>query len=467
LSSRLNRYMTIPADSLPGDHLRAEELQEGREALCRFLETHPALISDTSTLSEQLAHYFAANTADAISLEKGEMDMVRQELCRFIRGEAADPIPLESMTERFFENLSALSRGFFPRMVAVCCMVLIVGNTVAFAAADTVPGDQLYPVKVKVLEPARALVTMTSEGKAKWASNCVRRRLAETERLIAQDRLTSDVWLTLNESIARNTEMAEKHIMKLAENSAAAAADLSADLHLVLDAHGQVFADIGQVPEYEVVAGVASDLANVTAKTALLYAHTEESISADAAFIEQAVTRVLRSASSAAFSLNDGAENAERPLLPRAQERAESAKQFLKNAEERMKAGEFRESLREARMAIQKAEEGNAFKRMNLHLDMPVTVSSEASSSATSVLASSGSALSIPVNVPAVVVPAVQQSSSTASSLVPSSSSSSVTSMASSSSVAVSSSSEITQTSSSLSLPIDLPPVVPDIQLLH
>lgn len=398
-----------PSTRLPNDHLEADENARFRATLCAYMDAHP---------------------------------------CSF-EGQIRD-----SLIRRFFARLSLLSRSTFPRMIAACCVLLILGNSVALAASATLPGDTLYPVKVNVLEPAVAVISITPGKKASWASTCIRRRLIEAERLIAQDRLTSDAWKSLNDSIASNTRVAQRHIMRLSKQNAVEAVDMSADLHMMIDAHGQVFSDVGEEHEQEVVLAAAADLSSAASDVAQLYEEAEQLASANVEVIEDTATRIMQTASSAAFQLTSVADAAEQSVPENARQRGDMAREFLKNAEDRFHAGEFKESLREARMAVQKAEEGNAFVRMGVKFGkyrsddrdesviVPVTVCG---------------ASVINVSVPAEdqneqSSSSDNQSSFTSSSILSSATASSVISAASSYS-----STEI----------IDLPPVAPDIPLLH
>jgi|GEM_PF-5405122 len=372
--------MTIPADSLPGDHLRAEEKEQVKQTLRRYLNEHSAPISDpyTALLSERLEQCLCVDANDAVCLKAEEMEKCRVAISRFVG--RTHPRSNRSMLENFAERLSVLSRSAFPRMIAACCVLLILGNSVALAAANTVPGDTLYPVKVNVLEPARAIFTITPEGKVSWASDRVRRRLAEAERLIAQDRLTTDAWKVLSDSIAENTRIAEEHIIRLSMKQEPKAVDLSADLHVMLNAHGEVFADIAQTEDADAIAKAAADLLAVAAETARLYEQTQQAVDLSDEFVEATAVRAMQSASMTADKLNGVLEESRQSVAERVKERSDIARKLLESAQERLKDGNFRESLNDARMAAQKAEEGNAFLRLGLRFRQADAVSKDASS---------------------------------------------------------------------------------------
>lgn len=66
-------------------------------------------------------------------------------------------------------------------MLAIC---LFVGAGVTFAAESSLPGDVLYPVKIYVNEPVKAVTKVTPKAKAKYEEEKVIKRLGEVEELV-------------------------------------------------------------------------------------------------------------------------------------------------------------------------------------------------------------------------------------------------------------------------------------------
>ena len=71
-------------------------------------------------------------------------------------------------------------------------MVMCVGGSATFAAEQSVPGDFLYPTKIKVTEPARDLLAQQPADHARWESEKASRRLKEAETLIKRNELTPE-----------------------------------------------------------------------------------------------------------------------------------------------------------------------------------------------------------------------------------------------------------------------------------
>lgn len=77
------------------------------------------------------------------------------------------------------------------RLVPAIALVLIValGTGTSLAAEGAVPGDLLYPVKIKINEPARNIVKLTPEARAHWEEEKINRRLKEAETLATREKL--------------------------------------------------------------------------------------------------------------------------------------------------------------------------------------------------------------------------------------------------------------------------------------
>lgn len=84
-----------------------------------------------------------------------------------------------------------LGRSF---AVSTLSLVLIVGSSlgVARAAERALPGETLYPVKIKVNEPFMASFKYSDTARREWEHERVERRMAEAEALAEEGRLGED-----------------------------------------------------------------------------------------------------------------------------------------------------------------------------------------------------------------------------------------------------------------------------------
>lgn len=67
--------------------------------------------------------------------------------------------------------------------------IIVLGSTTVIASANTLPGDVLYPVKVRVSEPLMLLLAMTSESHQRIQISQIEERLREVETLARENRL--------------------------------------------------------------------------------------------------------------------------------------------------------------------------------------------------------------------------------------------------------------------------------------
>lgn len=79
--------------------------------------------------------------------------------------------------------------GWWLKPALALLVIIAVGAGTSLAAEGALPGDLLYPVKVKINEPVREVVTVSPVRKAHWEEEKINRRLEEAEALATQKRL--------------------------------------------------------------------------------------------------------------------------------------------------------------------------------------------------------------------------------------------------------------------------------------
>lgn len=121
---------------------------------------------------------------------------------------------LESLTTPRATHLSPLSGLFFRIPVTAFALVAIIATSTAFAAEQALPGDVLYPIKIRVTEEARELLAVTTEQKADWEITRAERRMEEATQLLVEDRLSDPVRSELSARIATHTETAQRLLTK-------------------------------------------------------------------------------------------------------------------------------------------------------------------------------------------------------------------------------------------------------------
>jgi len=141
-----------------------------------------------------------------------------------------------------------------PRLMSSLAFVLILavaGSGTAYAAEAAVPGDVLYPVKVRVNEPLRAALALSSEAKATWHAEAAERRMKEAEVLAARGTLTTDVKVELEENFDTHATEVEAIVEAFGDEDPVVAADISTRLGSSIAAHSAVIARLGERGEDE------------------------------------------------------------------------------------------------------------------------------------------------------------------------------------------------------------------------
>lgn len=130
---------------------------------------------------------------------------------------------------------------------ALFLAVALLGGGVSFAAEGSLPGDVLYPVKLKVNEEVKAAVSLSAEAKANWEAKRAERRLEEAEKLAASGKLDAETRAKIESNFEKHAARVQERIATLETRSdVRAAADVSSKLETSLRAHGKIlrkFAD--------------------------------------------------------------------------------------------------------------------------------------------------------------------------------------------------------------------------------
>lgn len=140
-------------------------------------------------------------------------------------------------------------------IITVLAFVLV-GGGVSYAAEGSVPGDALYPVKVKVNENVVSALAVSDEAKARWEARLAERRLEEAEVLAADGRLDEDTGAELEERFREHAERTQERVTTIAEKRGPeSAATLSSHFESSLKAHEKVLSRLSDDPKADGKAG--------------------------------------------------------------------------------------------------------------------------------------------------------------------------------------------------------------------
>lgn len=83
--------------------------------------------------------------------------------------------------------------------LASILVALLIGGSAAYASENSLPGDLLYPVKTKIVEPIKLALASSPEAKAKVETELADKRLQEAETSDKLGRLTPELKKDLND----------------------------------------------------------------------------------------------------------------------------------------------------------------------------------------------------------------------------------------------------------------------------
>ena len=180
----------------------------------------------------------------SIRLNEEEKARTRENLIEFMKYHPVRNVE----NERHIQQRSYIISPFYlfmlkPIPIVALAVVLLLGG-ISGAAANTLPGDTLYPVKI-ASESVVTAFAFSPEKKAERNIALAERRLEEAETLMTQGKLTAPFAATLQEKVENYTNAVEVNLNKLTEeNKLDKAIRISSNFEVALNAHEIVLGKI-------------------------------------------------------------------------------------------------------------------------------------------------------------------------------------------------------------------------------
>lgn len=180
-----------------------------------------------------------------ISLDKQEKARMRGFLLEYMK---ANPVGIGVASPHLGQRAF---RGFLSRLItskampSALVLALLTGGTISYAAEGALPGDVLYPVKVKVNEEVRGWAAISPAAKAEWNTQVIGRRLGEAEKLVAEGRFSAEARVAIEENFVARAEGVRERIAELeAEDDFDGASDASSRFESSLAAHAEILSGL-------------------------------------------------------------------------------------------------------------------------------------------------------------------------------------------------------------------------------
>jgi hypothetical protein len=213
--------------------------------------------------------------AETVRMSTAERDDVRQRLLAYMD---YHPLPETKRWEavRFVGGMKGLpnfvNAMFVSRFVGITAVMLLV--VVPAMAENALPGDALYPIKVRFNEELRGAMVSSPYQKIEWETERLERRLAEAQLLADNGRLTAAAEVEVANAIKQHTEAARLSINTIRENDndEATLAEITLVSSLEVSAEVWTKRDAGAAPS--TVSGAVND-----AKASIAPSENNEAVS--------------------------------------------------------------------------------------------------------------------------------------------------------------------------------------------
>lgn len=187
-------------------------------------------------MNENFSHteHVLEKTADSLALSVSEKNNGREKLRTYL---ASHPLPMVAKKQS-----RAFLYGF--RSAFALLLIVLMGSGVASAAEGSLPGSVLYPIKTRITEPVRAVLSFSSQSRSEFEIERANRRLSEYAHLATESE-SNEANEELAHSLLAHVQDAKEAIADLSihgeESDALTAAT---NLRAMLSAHAQVIDQI-------------------------------------------------------------------------------------------------------------------------------------------------------------------------------------------------------------------------------
>jgi hypothetical protein len=209
--------------------------------------------------------------AKAVTLQSVEERELRARVVSFME---YHPLPVSkkvSVTALRGQEFKMISLPFplFSRWTAAFAVFIVL--LIPFLAEQTVPGDNLYAVKVRFNEEVRGTLALSPYQKVEWETERLNRRIAEVRLLASEGRLTESVEAEIAGAVLVHTANIKKEIEVLRADDADQATLASIELTTTLQVQSGALMDSEE-------AAFVSDTAGQGGSTGLLVSAINQSL---------------------------------------------------------------------------------------------------------------------------------------------------------------------------------------------
>lgn len=145
--------------------------------------------------------------AETVRMSAPERDALRERLLAYMD---YHPLPAAAPRAGILRRFASGQSWYVGRFVGVMAVMLLI--VVPALAENALPGDTLYPIKIRFNEELRGAMTSSPYQKVEWETERLERRLAEAQLLADDGRLTPAAEADVAKAIKQHTEAAKASI---------------------------------------------------------------------------------------------------------------------------------------------------------------------------------------------------------------------------------------------------------------
>jgi len=203
-------------------------------------------------------------SANDVRLSEGAKKRIREHLIVHMR---AHP-PVQSPYQRFIGTLSPFASTLRMPVTALSFILVITLGSASSFAAGALPGDLLYPFKVRVIEPVQGLLAVSPEAQAEFRISLIETRIHEVERLAVKEALTPEENAKSQVRFDDSLHESEKTIANLSLQNPEAAAKIEISLEESLNKRADDLNQISITASSSIAFEVHSFANHIQSKTA-------------------------------------------------------------------------------------------------------------------------------------------------------------------------------------------------------
>lgn len=143
-----------------------------------------------------------------------------------LRKNLMSSLGIESKMSTYYKKAFFLTKN---GLVAAFVFVLALGSLTHSAAGKTLPGDDLYPIKI-MYEELRSATTLNSEKKISYEIERTEKRMQEASKLVKENKLDEKKKEMVTNSIKKQTEKIKNKIKEVTDSDPTKALSLSEEL---------------------------------------------------------------------------------------------------------------------------------------------------------------------------------------------------------------------------------------------